>query len=313
MFPGLMFRPSQGGALPFMARRGFNVGALGRRFQPPKVYGRIGSLEVRLARKRGEIRRAQRLRYKVFYEEMSAVPGALAMLSRRDEDAYDAVFDHLLVLDHGQPANGRRWGRAKVVGTYRMLCQEVADLYDGFYTQGEYDIAPLLQAKPDYSFMELGRSCVLKPYRNKRTLELLWQGVWSYVREHGADVMIGCASFEGTDPSAHALALSFLHHNALAPEEWRVRAHDHLRVDMNMMPREAVNTRAALKALPPLIKGYLRVGAYVGDGAVIDHPFGTTDVFIIMPVEAIKSRYFAHFGSPDELSAPIAQEFAPLN
>ena len=308
-----MFRPSQGGALPFMARRGFNVGALGRRFQPPKVYGRIGSLEVRLARKRGEIRRAQRLRYKVFYEEMSAVPGALAMLSRRDEDAYDAVFDHLLVLDHGQPANGRRWGRAKVVGTYRMLRQEVADLYDGFYTQGEYDIAPLLQAKPDYSFMELGRSCVLKPYRNKRTLELLWQGVWSYVREHGADVMIGCASFEGTDPSAHALALSFLHHNALAPEEWRVRAHDHLRVDMNMMPREAVNTRAALKALPPLIKGYLRVGAYVGDGAVIDHQFGTTDVFIIMPVEAIKSRYFAHFGSPDELSAPIAQEFAPLN
>jgi putative hemolysin len=296
-----------------MARRGFNVGALGHRFQPPKVYGRIGSLEVRLAHKRGEIRRAQRLRYKVFYEEMSAVPGALAMLSRRDEDAYDAVFDHLLVLDHGEPANGRRWRRAKVVGTYRMLRQEVSELYDGFYTQGEYDIAPLLQAKPDYSFMELGRSCVLKPYRNKRTLELLWQGVWSYVREHGADVMIGCASFEGTDPSAHALALSFLHHSALAPEEWRVRAHDHLRVDMNMMPRESVNTRAALKALPPLIKGYLRVGAYVGDGAVIDHQFGTTDVFIIMPVEAIKSRYFAHFGSPDELSAPMAQEFAPLN
>jgi putative hemolysin len=313
MFPGLMFKPSQGGVLPFMGRRGLNVGALGRRFQPPKVYGRIGSLEVRLARTRGEMRRAQRLRYKVFYEEMSAVPGALAMLSRRDEDAYDAVFDHLLVLDHGEASNGRRWRRPKVVGTYRMLRQEVAVLYDGFYTQGEYDIAPLLQAKPDYSFMELGRSCVLKPYRNKRTLELLWQGVWSYVREHGADVMIGCASFEGTDPSAHALALSFLHHNALAPEEWRVRAHDHLRVDMNMMPREALNTRAALKALPPLIKGYLRVGAYVGDGAVIDHQFGTTDVFIIVPVEAIKSRYFAHFGAPDELTPPIAQEIAALN
>jgi putative hemolysin len=313
MFPGLMFKPSQGGVLPFMGRRRFNVGALGRRFQPPKVYGRIGSLEVRLARKRGEIRRAQRLRYKVFYEEMSAVPDALAMLSRRDEDAYDAVFDHLLVLDHGEPSNGRRWRRPKVVGTYRMLRQEVADLYDGFYTQGEYDIAPLLQAKPDYSFMELGRSCVLKPYRNKRTLELLWQGVWSYVREHGADVMIGCASFEGTDPAAHALALSFLHHNALAPEEWRVRAHDHLRVDMNMMPREAVNTRAAVQALPPLIKGYLRVGAYVGDGAVIDHQFGTTDVFIIVPVEAIRSRYFDHFGAPDEFTAPIAREIAPLN
>ena len=313
MFPGLMFKPGPGGALPFLGKRRFTVGALGKRFQPPKIYGRLGSLEVRLARKRSEIRRAQRLRYKVFYEEMSAVPSALAMLSRRDEDAYDAVFDHLLVIDRGDPGDGRRWRRSKVVGTYRMMRQEVADLNDGFYTQGEYDIAPLLVAKPDYSFMELGRSCVLKPYRNKRTLELLWQGVWSYVREHGADVMIGCASFEGTDPSAHAEALSFLHHTALAPEDWRVRAHEHLRVDMNMMPRAAVNVRAAMKALPPLIKGYLRVGAYVGDGAVIDHQFGTTDVFVIMPVEAIKSRYFDHFGAPDELVSAGTAVSGPLN
>ncbi|HLO22624.1 MAG TPA: GNAT family N-acyltransferase [Methyloceanibacter sp.] len=313
MFPGLMFKPGPGGALPFLGKRRFTVGALGTRFQPPKIYGRLGSLEVRLARKRSEIRHAQRLRYKVFYEEMSAVPSALAMLSRRDEDAYDAVFDHLLVIDRGDPGDGRRWRRSKVVGTYRMMRQEVADLNDGFYTQGEYDIAPLLAAKPDYSFMELGRSCVLKPYRNKRTLELLWQGVWSYVREHGADVMIGCASFEGTDPSAHAEALSFLHHTALAPEDWRVRAHQHLRVDMNMMPREAVNVRAAMKALPPLIKGYLRVGAYVGDGAVIDHQFGTTDVFVIMPVEAIKSRYFDHFGAPDELVSAGTAVSGPLN
>jgi putative hemolysin len=296
-----------------MGRGGFNVAAFGRRFQPPKIYGRLGSLEVRLARKKSEIRRAQRLRYKVFYEEMSAVPGALAMLSRRDEDAYDAVFDHLLVIDRGDPSDGRRWRRSKVVGTYRMMRQEVADLNDGFYTQGEYDIAPLLAARHDYSFVELGRSCVLKPYRNKRTLELLWQGVWSYVREHGADVMIGCASFEGTDPSVHAEALSFLYHTALAPEDWRVRAHEHLRFDMNLMPRERVNARQALKALPPLIKGYLRLGAYVGDGAVIDHQFGTTDVFIIMPVESIKTRYFAHFGAPDELASSNALEFGQLN
>jgi L-ornithine Nalpha-acyltransferase len=313
MFPGLMFRPGPRGALPFMGGGRFNVAAFGKRFRPPKIYGQLGALEVRLARKKSEIRRAQRLRYKVFYEEMSAVPNALAMLSRRDEDAYDAIFDHLLVIDRGDPGDGRRWRRSKVVGTYRMLRQEVAELNDGFYTQGEYDIAPLLAAKPDYSFMELGRSCVLKPYRNKRTLELLWQGVWCYVREHGADVMIGCASFEGTDPTAHAEALSFLYHTALAPEDWRVRAHSHLRVDMNMLPRERINARKALKALPPLIKGYLRVGAYVGDGAVIDHQFGTTDVFVIMPVEAINSRYFAHFGTPDEMASSDALEFVELN
>ena len=302
VFPTLMLRPNPGGGLlPFTGRWRPKPRRLGA-WQPPKIYGRIGSLEVRLARKKSEIRRAQRLRYKVFYEEMSATPDALAILSRRDEDAFDGVFDHLLVVDRGDENDGRRWRRPKVVGTYRVLRQEVADL-----------LRRLLHARrirhraadrgeaPDYSFVELGRSCVLKPYRNKRTLELLWQGVWSYVREHGADVMIGCASFPGTDPEAHAMALSYLHHYALAPEEWRVRAHEHLRVDMNMMPREAVDVRAALKALPPLIKGYLRVGAYVGDGAVIDHQFGTTDVFVIMPVEAIKARYFDHFGAPDEL------------
>jgi L-ornithine Nalpha-acyltransferase len=312
MFPGLMFKPVQAG-LPPKGRRRFAVGRFSRRFQPAKVYGRIGALEVRLARKKSEVRRAQRLRYKVFYEEMSATPNALAILSRRDEDSYDAILDHLLVIDRADEGKGR-WRRSKVVGTYRMLRQEVADLYDGFYTEGEYDIAPLIAAKsPDVSFLELGRSCVLKPYRSRRTVELLWQGIWSYVREHGIDVMIGCASFEGTDPAIHAEALSFLHHTALAPQEWRVRAHEHLRIDMNMMPAEAVSRRAAMKALPPLIKGYLRAGAYVGDGAVIDRQFGTTDVFIILPVAAVKSRYVEYFGGPDEFSSSLASEFAPLN
>jgi putative hemolysin len=314
MFPGLTFKPGQRGALPLVGRRRFVIAGFGRPFQPPKIYGRIGSLEVRLAQKKSEIRRAQRLRYQVFYEEMSATPGALAMLSRRDEDAFDPIFDHLLVIDRGDANGGGRWRRSKVVGTYRVLRQEVAELHDGFYTQGEYDIEPLLKAKSaEYSFMELGRSCVLKPYRNRRTVELLWHGIWSYVREHGVDVMLGCASFEGTEPRAHAEALSFLYHTALAPEEWRVRAHGHLRIDMNMMPAEAVSQRAALKALPPLIKGYLRLGAYVGDGAVIDRQFGTTDVLIILPVEAIRSRYFAHFGAPDEIVTPAQPEFVQLN
>jgi putative hemolysin len=311
MFPGLMFRPGQAG-LPLKGPRRFAAGSFAGYRPASKVYGRIGPLEVRLARKKSEIRRAQRLRYKVFYEEMSATPNALAILSRRDEDAFDPIFDHLLVVDRADLSKGR-WRRSKIVGTYRVLRQDVAGLYDGFYTQGEYDIAPLIEAKSDCSFMELGRSCVLKPYRTRRTIELLWQGIWSYVREHGVDVMLGCASFEGTDPTAHAHALSFLHHTALAPEEWRVRAHERLRIDMNMMPAEAICRRAALKALPPLIKGYLRAGAYIGDGAVIDHQFGTTDVLIILPVEAIRSRYIDHFGGRDELGPPLAPEFAPIN
>lgn len=287
-------------------------GTFALRRLPPKVYGSIGSLEVRLARSRGDVRRAQRLRYEVFYEEMSAVPDATALLRRRDEDIYDPYCDHLLVVDRGAVPSDRKrrpWGRRpRVVGTYRVLRQEVADRYGGFYTQGEYDIAPLIAARSDCRFLELGRSCVLKPYRNRRTVELLWHGLWTYVREHGIDVMIGCASFEGTDPRAHAQALSFLYHNALAPEQWRVVAHEHMHVKMNLLPAEEVQPRKALKELPPLIKGYLRLGAFVGDGAVIDHQFGTTDVLVILPVEAIEPRYFAHFGAPDEQTARIALE-----
>ncbi|MEZ5774182.1 MAG: GNAT family N-acyltransferase [Hyphomicrobiaceae bacterium] len=287
-------------AAPFIRPRG-----------PIKVYGRIGTLEVRLAQSRRDIRRAQRLRYKVFYEEMAAKPNTAAMLMRRDEDAYDRFCDHLLVVDHAVPAEGAGgWRRhPRVVGTYRVLRQEVAEQNGGFYTQGEYDIAPLVAAKsPGYRFMELGRSCVLKPYRNKRTVELLWHGLWTYVREHGIDVMIGCASFEGTDPEAHRMALSFLHHHALAPPEWRVRTHEHLYTSMDLVPKDEIDTKAALKALPPLIKGYLRLGAYVGDGAYVDRQFNTVDVCIILPVEKIDPRYFAHFGAPDEMTSRIAPE-----
>jgi L-ornithine Nalpha-acyltransferase len=278
---------------------------------PPKIYGRIGDLQVQLANTPSEIRQAQRLRYEVFYEEMSAEPSPVAAMRRRDQDAYDAVCDHLLVVDtNTETQPGEIWvSRRKphVVGTYRVLRQDIAQKTLGFYSASEYDIAPLIaQRSPRYRFMELGRSCVLKPYRNKRSVELLWHGLWTYIREHKVDVMIGCASFEGTDPKAHAMALSFLHHHALAPPEWRCRARTHLYQSMNLLPKESVDVKAALKALPPLIKGYLRLGAFVGDGAVIDRQFGTTDVFVILPVEKIDPRYFEHFGAPDETKSRVA-------
>ncbi|MGQ0674297.1 MAG: GNAT family N-acetyltransferase [Hyphomicrobium sp.] len=283
-----------------------------KRRTPEKSYGRIGTLEVKMARRRSEIAQAQRLRYQVFYEEMSATPGIVARMRRRDQDGYDALCDHLLVVDRATVRTDGAWTsgrRAAVVGTYRVLRQEQAERGVGFYTQGEYDIAPLIRGKsPRYRFMELGRSCVLKPYRNKRTVELLWHGLWTYVREHKVDVMIGCASFEGTDPGAHAMALSFLHHHASATADWQCRAHPHLHHRMDLLPKSAVDMKAALKAMPPLIKGYLRLGAMIGDGAVIDRQFGTTDVLIILPVEKIDPRYFEHFGAPDEVKSRVAAD-----
>jgi len=262
--------------------------------------GRIGPLEARLARTMGELTRAQQLRYHVFYEEMAAIPDARMAAAGRDFDDFDAICDHLLVLDHDVEVRKFRRRQAQVVGTYRLLRQEVADLNDGFYTADEFAIQPLIDANPNLRFLELGRSCVLKPYRSKRTVGLLWQGIWSYVVMHNIDVMIGCASLEGTDPSRLAEPLSFLHHYCAPPEEWNVRAVDDRRVPMNRMAKESINQRAVLRDLPPLIKGYLRLGAYIGDGAVVDHQFGTTDVMIILPVSVISERYINHYSADAE-------------
>jgi putative hemolysin len=144
-------------------------------------------------------------------------------------------------------------------------------------------------------FLELGRSCVLAPYRNKGTVELLWHGIHGYVLQNRIDVMIGCASLDGTEPKQLALPLSFLHHYARAPEAWRARALPERYVEMNRMSKETIDPKQVLKMLPPLVKGYLRLGAYIGDGAVVDHEFGTTDVLIVLPMSAIKQRYLQHF------------------
>jgi putative hemolysin len=256
----------------------------------PEPLGRIGNLEIRVARTQREVRQAQRLRYEVFYEEMSALPGTASAFARRDADAFDALCDHLLVID-----NAPR--KPQVVGTYRLLRQEVAEAHGGFYTAGEYDIAPLLARHPDRRFLELGRSCVRKPYRDKRTVELLWHGLWVYVLAHDRTAMIGCVSFAGTDPERLAVPLSYLHHFHRSPEPWQARALPARYVEMNRLPKDALDMKAALRALPPLFKGYLRLGATVCDGAVVDHQFGTTDVMMVLLREAINPRYVNYYGA----------------
>lgn len=280
--------------MPNLLHSGLRGEAVPEMLQPARL-GKIGSLEVRLAQTKNDVKRAQKLRYKVFYKNGSAIADAATMLAQRDKDAFDKICDHLLVVDHA--AKPTMSGKQPVVGTYRLLRQDVAERHGGFYTNDEFDISGLMQRQAGLKFLELGRSCVLPPYRTKRTVELLWHGVWSYVRRHNLDVMIGCASFEGTNPDALALPLSFLHHYAAAPEGWRASAHASRRVEMNRIAKENIDTKAALRMLPPLIKGYLRVGAFIGDGAVIDHQFGTTDVLVVMPVSAISGRYLDHFGA----------------
>jgi putative hemolysin len=237
----------------------------------------------------------------VFYEELGASPRGDAARREIDSDRFDAICDHLLVVHAAEPPSPDAITLAdgELIGTYRLLRQDVAEAHGGFYTQGEFDVAPLIRAHPDLRFLELGRSCVLAPFRTKHVVELLWQGIWNYVRAHGMHVMLGCASLEGTDPEAHAPALSLLA-QAAAPPEWNVRALPERYIEMRRVPAAEIDARRALRDLPPLIKGYLRLGCYIGDGAVIDHQFNTIDVLIILPVSAINARYFAHFGQPND-------------
>ena len=269
-------------------------GPVARRPHTWPVLAVSGALEVRIAESDAEIEAAQRLRYRVFYEDMAAAPTPQMRTERRDFDKYDAVCDHLLVIDRNMRDEQ---GEPVVVGTYRLLRGEVAALHGGFYTSSEFDLTPMLTvSQPGARLLELGRSCVLKSHRAKAsTMQLLWRGNQLYIERYGIEIMFGCASFPGTDPDAHALALSYLHHFHRAPEGFRIRARPELYVEMNRLAKDAIDAKDALRALPALIKGYVRVGAFIGDGAVIDRQFGTTDVLIYFPVSRIDERWRNRF------------------
>jgi putative hemolysin len=273
----------------------YEAGPFEGRLEQWPVLAVSGSLEVRLAETDHEVQQAQRLRYAVFYEEMSAVPSAEMRAAGRDFDKFDDVCDHLLVVDretHGED------GQPLVVATYRLTREKDAARAGGFYTASEYDIAPMLKGvAPGTKFLELGRSCVLKSYRSRPgSMQLLWKGLMAYVARFDIDLMFGCASLPGTDIEALALPLSYLHHFHAMPEHLRVTARPELFVAMNRMAADATPQREGLRSLPPLLKGYVRAGCCIGNGAVIDHQFGTTDVFIYFPLSGIDARYKSRFG-----------------
>ena len=249
---------------------------------------RSGALGVRIATTAAEIDAAQALRYRIFYEEMGAHPDDATRAARRDRDRFDAVADHLLVVDHaiGPGAEG-------VVGTYRLIRRSAAARAGGFYSADEYELGPVLAFPGEV--MELGRSCVDAAHRNRAVMQLLWRGIAAYVFRHRIGLMFGCASLHGTDPDALATELTYLHAHHLAPPELRPRAVADRYVEMRRADPAAIQPLRALAALPPLIKGYLRLGGFVGDGAVIDSQFNTVDVAILVKTDLITDKYFKHY------------------
>jgi len=249
---------------------------------------RAGSLEVFVASRNEDIEASQKLRYRIFFEEMGAQPTAEIINAGRDMDTFDAVCDHLLVAEH-QPD-----GNVRVVGTYRLLRREAMKKIGRFYTAGEYDIGRIQQYAGE--ILEVGRSCVDPEFRNRAVMQLLWRGIGAYVGRFDIGLMFGCASFAGTDPKQHTLALAYLHHYHLAPEPLRLTALPQRYIDMNLLPKEAVDVKEAFALLPALIKGYLRLGGYVGLGAVIDPEYNTTDVSIVVKTDLVTDKYYQRYG-----------------
>jgi putative hemolysin len=249
---------------------------------------RLGGLQVRLAECAADIDAAQALRYRIFYEALGARPLPGMAQRRRDVDQFDDGCDHLLVLDHRRGS-----GVDTVVGTYRLIRRDAAIQLGGFYSAKEFDISPLVIHPGE--ILELGRSCVDPAYRQRPVMQLLWSGIATYVFHYEIALMFGCASLPGTDPDALAMPLSYLHHHHRAPPALRPRALAGRYIDMCRLDRRAIDAARAVAALPPLIKGYLRLGGLVGDGAVVDTQFNTTDVCILVKTDLVAEKYSRHY------------------
>ncbi|MEE4186866.1 MAG: GNAT family N-acyltransferase [Roseobacter sp.] len=237
------------------------------------------SFAVKLARTQDDLQAAKRLRYQVFVEELGGGGSLVDHENRLEQDRFDPFFDHLLLTD---TANG------DVVGVYRVMRSEQAERAGGFYSDSEYDLGPLLSS--GRRLLELGRSCLHENYRGGTALYHLWSGLADYIVEHEIEVLFGVASFHGTDAKAIAAPLSLLHHRHLAPQELRVTARPESRQPMDLIAEDQLDRRAAMLQIPSLIKAYLRLGGFVGEGAFVDYGFNTTDVCLILDTERMNQK-----------------------
>ncbi|MGC1503618.1 MAG: GNAT family N-acyltransferase [Sulfitobacter sp.] len=241
--------------------------------------------DVRLAQTREDLCAAQRLRFDVFVRELGGAGPMVDHVAGLERDAMDAFCDHLLLIDRQNDA---------VVGVYRLLRPEQAANAGQYYCASEYDLGPLLRS--NRRLLELGRSCVHPDYRGGMALHHLWSALARYVALHKIDLLFGVASFQGTDVQALAAPLSLLHQRHLAPPDLRVRALEGAYQDMNLIDQHQLDRKAAMLQIPSLIKAYLRLGGYVGEGAFVDHAFNTVDVCLIMDTARLSQRQARIYG-----------------
>ncbi|SEP12441.1 Putative hemolysin [Salinihabitans flavidus] len=239
---------------------------------------------LKLAETDADLVAAQRLRYRVFVEELGGSGDMVDHENRLERDRFDPYFDHLILIDEARsvPPEDR------VVAVYRLLRCDQAKQIGQFYSEDEFDLSTLRRS--ERKLLELGRSCLHADYRGGSAMFHMWQGLADYVARHEVEILFGTASFHGTDIAALAEPLSLLYHRHLAPEDLRVQAHSWHYQPMNLIPEARIDRRRATLNTPALIKAYLRLGGFVGDGAYVDHVFNTTDVCLVMDTERLNTR-----------------------
>ena len=231
-----------------------------------------------LAVSEADLRDAQALRYRVFVDELGAGGQGVDHQAGIETDRFDDFADHLILRETAQ---------GRLIGVYRLLTAVQARTAGGFYSESEYDLESLKAS--GRRLLELGRSCVDPAHRNGAALFHLWSGLARYVERQGAELLFGVASLPGTDMRELAEPLSLLHHSYLAPEALRPRAR--IFQPMDLVAEDALDRRAAMIALPALVKAYLRLGGMVGEGAFIDRAFNCTDVCMVMDTAALNARH----------------------
>ena len=238
---------------------------------------------VKIAKAEQEKTAAQRLRFEVFNLEMNEGLSS-AWETGLDRDQYDEHADHLIVIDRN---NG------KVVGTYRMLKKSVANFNGGFYSEGEFDLANLKQL-PD-EILEMGRSCVHKDYRSNGVINYLWAGIAKYLELTKAKYMFGCGSLHTHNVEEVSEIYSYLKSKYYADQKFRVYPLQKYIVPGLKDDAPIKDSRTIIKKIPPLLKGYFRLGALICGEPALDSEFGTTDFFILLPTEQITKRYQNHY------------------
>ena len=253
------------------------------------MTGHEPKFELKIASSEFDRRAAQRLRYRVFVQELGADGPLVDHENRLERDRFDPYFDHLVLFDRTRPEDDID----SAVGVCRVMSDDQARQGGRFYSEDEYDLSALKTS--GRRLLELGRSCVDGNYRGGAAMYHLWNGLARYVFDHGIEILFGVASFHGTDVGTLSEPLAYLHHHHLAPATLRVRAQAKNFQTMNLVAADQLDRRRAMVATPALIKAYLRLGGYVGEGAYIDHAFNTTDVCLVMETAAMNEKYHRHY------------------